>query len=314
MKTLKARLNKQLKNAYLLQGDDLFLFDKAYDMIKNAAHLSMEDFNLVKFDDDNFSCDKFLDATQVLPLIDEKRLILLKNITKVSASELKKIASGIDSLPKSTVVVIYDFEGKFTLLKSECEFVDCRRFDQTMAQAVIVSQLAKRGKQITQDGVLTLLDYCNGYLTKAMKEIEKLCFVDLDNPLISKNMVEECVSKENEFVVFELTEALGKRNVDRAIELAGLLAKEQGILSLVGNHFRRMFFVSISQQSDQQLAQNFGIKEFAVKKIRQQCQNFSKMQLKKIFNLLEEIDYKIKSGQMLSENAFNFLIMKILFI
>ena len=83
MKTLKARLNKQLKNAYLLQGDDLFLFDKAYAMIKNAAHLSMEDFNLVKFDDDNFSCDKFLDATQVLPLIDEKRLILLKNITKV---------------------------------------------------------------------------------------------------------------------------------------------------------------------------------------------------------------------------------------
>ena len=314
MKTLKNRLKNGIENFYLVEGDDYFLFDKALSMIKNASQIELEDFNISKFDDDNFSCDKFLDATQVLPLIDEKRLILLKNITKVSAGDLKKIATGINNIPISTVVVIYDFENKFGLLKSECEFVDCHRFEQSMAQAVIVSELAKRGKQITQEGVLTLLEYCNGYLTKAMNEIEKLCFVDLENPLITKNMIEQCVSKENEFVVFELTESLGKRNVDRAVELAELLAKEQGILSLVGNHFRRMFFVSISQQSDQQLAQNFGIKEFAVKKIRQQCQNFSKMQLKKIFNLLEEIDYKIKSGQMLSENAFNFLIMKILFI
>lgn len=314
MKTLKARLNKQLKNVYLLQGDDLFLFDKAFAMVKNACHISMEEFNLVKFDDDNFSCDRFLDATEVLPLIDQKRLILLKNITKVTTAELKKIGAGLEQMPKSTVVVIYDFENKFGLLKEQCEFVDCRRFDQKMAQAVLVNELAKRGKQITQEAVSALLEYCNGFLTKAINELDKLCFVDLENPLITKNMVEKCVSKENEFAVFELTQALGERNVDRAVQLASLLAKEQGIISLVANHFRRMFFISISQQSDQELAQSLGIKEYAVKKIRQQQQNFSKMQLKKIFNLLEEIDYKIKSGQMLSENAFNFLVMKILFI
>lgn len=314
MKTLKTRLSKKLENGYLLEGDDLFLFDKAFSMIKKACTLTMEDFNFVRFDDDNFSVDKFLDATEVMPLLDEKRLILLKNVTKVTTADLKKIVSYFDNPVPSTVVVIYDFENKFSLLKSNLEFVDCRRFDQNLAKAVVVSELKKLGKQISEDGVETLLDYTNGYLTKAMNEIEKLAFYDTSNPLITKAMVEEVSVKEKEFVVFELTEALGQKNIDKAISLASMLSKEQGIMALVSNHFRRMFFVSITDGSDSELASSLGVKEYAIKKIREQCKNFSKMQLKKIFALLDEIDYKIKSGQMVSENAFNFLILKILFI
>ena len=314
MKTLKARLNKELKNAYLLEGDDLYLFDKAFSMIKKACNLSMEEFNFVQFDDDNFVVDKFLDSTQVLPLIDSKRLILIKNVTKATNSDLKKISNYLSSPVASTIIVIYDFYNKFNLLKNEMEFVDCKRFDPQTAQAVIVAELAKRGKQISQDALVTFYDYSNGYLTKAMNEIDKIVYFDKENTLITKQTIEQCVVKENEFVVYELTEALGKRDVEKAISLAQKLAKEQGVMALVNNHFRRMFFVSISDKNDEELAKDFAIKEYAVKKIRQMCKNFSKMQLKKIFALIDEIDYKIKSGQMLSENAFNYLILKILYI
>ena len=162
--------------------------------------------------------------------------------------------------------------------------------------------------------MLTLIEFTNGYLTKAVNELEKLVYYDTESELITKQMVDDCAIKDNEFVVFELTEALGKKDIDKAINLSQLLAKEQGILALVTNHFRRMFFISISDENDLSLAKELSIKEFAVKKLREQSKNFSKMQLKKIFALLEEIDYKIKSGQMLSENAFNYLIFKILYI
>ncbi len=314
MKTLKARLAKSLKNGYLLEGDDLFLFDKALAMIKKACNITMEDFNFTRFDDDNFSVEKFLDATEVMPLIDNKRLILLKNITKITPSDIKKIATYFNSPVASTVVVIYDFENKFSLLKNIVEFVDCKRFDQNLFKAVVVSELKKFGKQISEDGAQTLLEYSNGYLTKAMNEIEKLAFYDPSSQLITRIMVQDVAIKDKEFVVFELTEALGQKNVDKAISLASLLSKEQGIMALVSNHFRRMFFVSITDGSDSELASQLGIKEYAVKKLRQQSKNFSKMQLKKIFSLIDEVDYKIKSGQMLSENAFNFLVLKILFI
>ena len=77
MKTLKTRLSKKLENGYLLEGDDLFLFDKAFSLINKACNLIMDDFNFVRFDDDNFTIDNFRDATEVMPLVDEKRLILL---------------------------------------------------------------------------------------------------------------------------------------------------------------------------------------------------------------------------------------------
>lgn len=314
MKTLKTRLAKKLTNTYLLEGDDLYLFDKAVQMIKKACNITMEDFNLVKFDDDNFSIEKFLDSTQVLPLIDDKRLIIVKNITKISSSDIKQIANYLENPVSSTVIVFYDFENKFGLLKDYVEFVDCKRFPSEMVQAILVSELKKVGKKISQEALLTLIEFTNGYLTKAVNELEKLVYYDTESELITKQMVDDCAIKDNEFVVFELTEALGKKDIDKAINLSQLLAKEQGILALVTNHFRRMFFISISDENDLSLAKELSIKEFAVKKLREQSKNFSKMQLKKIFALLEEIDYKIKSGQMLSENAFNYLIFKILYI
>ena len=127
-------------------------------------------------------------------------------------------------------------------------------------------------------------------------------------------MFEKHVKKENDFVVFELTEALGRRDADKSLKLLSSLVKDAGTLSLITNHFRRLFFISISDLDNANLAPLLGVKEFAVSKQRSQVKNFSKMQLKKIYALLEEIDYKIKSGAMLSENALYLLVFSILYI
>lgn len=65
---------------------------------------------------------------------------------------------------------------------------------------------------------------------------------------------------------------------------------------------------------DKNLASLLGVKEFAISKQRQQVKNFSKMQLKKIYALLEQVDFNIKSGAMLQENAVYYLILSILYI
>ena len=177
---------------------------------------------------------------------------------------------------------------------------------------MVVKELEKYNKKISKEALDTLYDYCNGYLTRMMSEIVKLAYYDLDEPLITKKLVESCVSKDNEFVIFELTDALGKKDGDKAITILNQMPKE--VLGLITNHFRRLFFISTSGLDDKALSSLFGIKEFAVSKQRQQIKNFSKMQLKKIFALLEKIDYDIKSGAMLQENAVYYLVLSILYI
>lgn len=314
MKTLKNRLKTGVKNCYLLEGDDLYLFDKGISMIKKACELMLEEFNLNVFDDENFSMKAVLDTCEVMPMGSDKKVVILKNITKVTESDKKLLESYLSSPVESTCLIISDFDGKFASLKTKCEFVDCKRMDRNLATAVIVAEMSKRGKQISGEAVATLLDYCNGYLTGVMNELDKLINFDAHDPLVTKKVVESVVTKTMEFTVFELTEALGKKNSDKALELVALMEKDVSTLSLITNHFRRLFFIAISEMDNSELASLLGVKEFAIIKVREQIKNFSKMQLKKIYALLEKVDYFIKSGQMLAINALYYLVFSILYI
>ncbi|MBO5021949.1 MAG: DNA polymerase III subunit delta [Clostridia bacterium] len=314
MKTLKSRLKEGLSTAYILFGEDFELYSRAYKMILKRTDLQLPDFNLVRYDDENFSMKGVLDGCEVLPMGDNFRVIVLKNISKVSDKDLNLLENYLKNPQNSTILVIFDYYGQFVTLKDKMQCVDCKRFDRPTATAVVVNELAKRGKQISSEGASVLLDYCNGYLTRVMCELDKLAYFDLAEPLITRKMVEELVSKDSEAVVFELTEALGRRDGDKAIALLEEFKKEPGLLGLITNHFRRLFYIGISDLSERELASLLGVKEYAIQKQKSQVKNFSKMQLKKIYSLLERVDYMIKSGEMLNENALQFLVLSILYI
>ena len=314
MKNLKNKLKEKLENCYYMAGEDFELYLRGYNMIMKKAGLTLEDFNLVKFDEDNFSIKAVVDACEVMPMGDDWRVVLVKNIQKVSESDKKILSQYIKNPVASTILIIFDMYDKFNSLKNDMTFVDCKRFDNATCQGVIANEFSKKGKQISSEGAQALYEYCNGYLTRIVSEIDKLAFYDLSESLVTKKLVDKLVSKDEEVVVFELTEALASRNGDRAIKLLEILKKEQGILGLITNHFRRLFFISISDMSDKELAAMLGVKEYAISKQRNQIKNFSKMQLKKIYALLEKVDYMIKSGSMLQEHALYFLVLSILYI
>ncbi len=315
MKTLKTRLKSRIEPCYLVSGDDYYLFDKALSMITKAMDLQLEDFNKSVFDDDNFAMQTVLNACEILPMGSNKRLVIVKNITKINENDKNLLENYLKNPCKSTVLLILDFNNKFASIQKLCEFVDAKRMDKSIARSIVVNDLAKRGKQISAEAVEVLLDYCNGYLTNVMNEIDKLVFYDMHESLVTKKTVETVVNKNVEFAVFELTEALGKRNLDKALNLLSQMEKDPSTLGLITNHFRRLFFIAISaDMSNGELASLLGVKEYAILKQREQVGNFSKMQLKKIYSLLEEVDYKIKSGQMLSLTALYYLVFSIAYI
>ena len=312
MKTLKNDLALSVENIYVLSGDDIYLYDRAFSMIKKACDIKMEDFNIVKFDDENFSSKAVLDACEVLPLGDDKKIVLIKNISKLTENDKKLFENYAKNPVSSTIMIIFDIFNIFSFLKENVKNVNCNRLYKNTFCKFIANEFAKRGKQITLDGAETLFDYCNGYFTKVNNEFDKLAYYDIDDKLITKKMVEKLVVKDQEFQIYELTEALGKKNGDKAVKILSLVVKEQGMLGLITNHFRRLFFVSTSSLSDSELASQLGVKEYAIKKQREQVKNFSKMQLKKIYSLLDDLDFKIKSGQTLQENALYSLVFSIL--
>ena len=314
MKTLKVRLREGVAPCYYVAGEDYYLYEKALAMIAKAMNLSLPDFNKNVFDDDNYSMQAVLNTCEFMPMGSDYRLVVIKNVVKVSDKEQELLENYIKNPCKTSVLVILDFYNKLPYAKNICEYVDARRMDRALARGIVVNELAKRGKQISGEAVDTLLEYGNGYLTNVMNELDKLVYFDMNDSLITKKVVENVSNKNSEFTVFELSEALGKRNADKALKLLSEMEKDPGTLSLITNHFRRLFFISISDNDNASLASLLGVKEYAIMKQREQTKNFSKMQLKKIYTLLEKLDFQIKSGEMLTSSALYDLVFSILFI
>ena len=309
MKTLKQRLAKKIEPCYLVQGEDILLYDKALELIKNACNIQLEEFNFLKFDDDTFNADTFIDTLQTLPIGSEKKLILLKNITKFSEKFKKELNSYLKNPVSSTCLVIFDFFNKFDFIISEK--VSAKKLDDKSLSDIIEHELSEYGKSIKKDAVELLIEYCAGYYSLIKNELEKL--KDCTSEVIETKDVELMVTRETEFAVFELTEALSKKDANRAISLLNLMEKDTRTFSLILNHFRRLFFVAISKDDDVTLSKLLNVKEYAIMKSRQLAKNFSKIQLKNIYQLLDDVDFYIKNGQMQVENALYYLIFGILY-
>ena len=298
MKTLKKRLQKKIEPCYLVQGEDILLYDEALKLIKNACNLSFEEFNFQKFDDDTFSADLVLDALETLPFASEKKVVLLKNITKFSEDFKKKLVAYLKSPLPSTCLVIFDFANKFDFLISEK--ISAKRLDEESLKNIVEEELSKSHKAIKKEALSLLL---------SRKELKKLS--DAPTDVITEKDIANMVTKETEYSVFELTEALSKKDAKKAVELLSLMDKDTKTFNLILNHFRRLFFVAISKDED--LSKLLNVKEYAIVKAKELSRNFSKIQLKNIYSLLDDVDFYIKNGQMQIENALYYLIFGILY-
>ena len=307
MKTLKKRLQKKIEPCYLVQGEDILLYDEALKLIKNACNLSFEEFNFQKFDDDTFSADLVLDALETLPFASEKKVVLLKNITKFSEDFKKKLVAYLKSPLPSTCLVIFDFANKFDFLISEK--ISAKRLDEESLKNIVEEELSKSHKAIKKEALSLLLSYCCDYYSLIKNELKKLS--DAPTDVITEKDIANMVTKETEYSVFELTEALSKKDAKKAVELLSLMDKDSKTFNLILNHFRRLFFVAISKDED--LPKLLNVKEYAIVKAKELSRNFSKIQLKNIYSLLDDVDFYIKNGQMQIENALYYLIFGILY-
>lgn len=309
MKTLKQRLQKKIEPCYLVQGEDILLYDKALELIKDACSLQLEEFNFIKFDEDSFNGDAVIDTLQTLPMGSQKKIVLLKNVTKLSEDFKKKLIAYLKNPVLSSCLVIFDFFNKFDFIISEK--VSAKRLDEKSLAEIIEKEITDSGKLIKKDAVELLISYCCDYYSLIHNELQKLKSCNRD--VIETRDIENMVTREVEYTVFELTEALSKKDADKAVSLLNLMDKDTKTFSLIANHFRRLFFVSISKESDADLSKLLGVKEFAVVKARQLAKNFSKIQLKNIYELLDDVDFYIKNGEMQIENALYYLIFGILY-
>ncbi|HBO49085.1 MAG TPA: DNA polymerase III subunit delta [Clostridiales bacterium] len=316
---LKNNLKSKIEPAYLLMGVDEFLLSSAYNLIVKYSGMQMEDLNLIKFGEGIIDMKDVVRALNTLPVFCDKKIVYL-DIRMSKLNELKNIKDLQEYLEcpnMSSVLIVNLGSNDIKFIDKNIESIDCNRLGINIVSLKIKQIANMSNKNISEETIKLLYDYTLGDLAKITVELNKLISYVGDKDSIEISDIKELVTPSLEYQVFELTDALAKKNSIRVYQIiSDMKAKKDEFRTLpaiIFSHFRRLFMVTLNQDKNRmELSKLLGVKEYAVKMSMQQAGLFSKSQLKKINELLSQVDFDLKQSNMSIDNAVGLIVLKIL--
>ena len=140
-------------------------------------------------------------------------------------------------------------------------------------------------------------------MQELINEIRKLIEYVGENGTIKKEDIDKLCIKKLESVIFDLTDNLGKKETNKALQVLNNLiyAKEpiQKILITLYNHFRKLYLSKIAVKNNQDMITSLNLKPnqtFLVNKYKTQAKYFKEKELKDILQSLRDLDYHYKIG------------------
>ena len=299
---LKSSLKQQIKNAYLIYGDDRYLCYDALKKIESALSLTIKDMNSVIISGESTTAKDIVDSANLYPFGDMYRLVVVKNFNPSKDSKASAIIQEYLNAPlSSTVIVFFNPDGNefFKSIKG-LENVDCSKIEAKTISAFIKNTLAHQNISSNDEAIDKLILYCNFDMARITSELEKLMAFVMDTKVLTVDVIEKNVTQDREFQIFQLAEFIAKGDGDSANKLIDSIMVKNNAFSILlplYNNYRRALFVSINKdKTSAELANLLSVKEFAIKMLKNQLTVFSSKQLKLIVDMLAEYDRKIKFG------------------
>lgn len=321
IENLEKELNSNsLKNLYLLYGEELFLLENILKKIKNIFGECIKGINYINIDDTNIS--ELISDIETPAFGYEKKLLIVRNsgILKkegkrknVELSNLREkissyIKENIDIINDSVVLVIIeeDIDNKQELYKIFDKFGVVCNFEY---QKPI--QIQKRLKaicnayhvDIDDSSLKYFIEVCGTNMQELINEIRKLIEYAGNGGKIEKIDIDKLCIKKLETIIFDLTDNLGKKETQRALQvLKNLIANKepiQKILITLYNHFKKLYITKLAVKENKELISSLNLKPnqtFLVNKYKTQANYFSDKELSKILQGLRDLDYNSKNG------------------
>lgn len=319
---------EKLNSLYLLYGEERFLLESCLKKIKGLFGEILKGINYIEIDESNI--DQIISELETPPFGFEKKLIIAKNTglfkkeakskskkedNNLGAKLLKYLEDNLKNIKDSVVLVFVEQ----TIEKSDlASFIDKNgiscNFEYQKA-----NQIQARLKQITNAykvniDVPTLsyfVEVCGTDMQELINEIRKLIEYAGEGGTITKQDIDSLSIKKIESVIFDLTDSLGKKQTNKAIEVLRnlILAKEptQKILITLYNHFKKLYLTKLALKENRNLIEALNLKPnqtFLTNKYKTQAGYFKAQEIRNIMQQLTDLDYKYKIGLIDLEIGF----------
>ena len=312
--------NNNLESLYLLYGEELFLLESLLKKIKTLFGECIKGINFISIDETNVS--ELISDIETPAFGYEKKLIVARNtglfkkegkrknaeLTKLKEKISKYLQENISAIRESIVLVFAEDEAdsKQELYKViEKEGIICKfDFQKPIQIEKRIKAICSGYKVQIDDSTLRyFIECCGTNMQDLINEIRKLIEYAGENGKIQKEDIDKLSIKKLESIIFDLTDSLGKKDINNALEVLHNLiyAKEpiQKILITLYNHFKKLYFTKLAVKNNKDIIDSLGLKPnqtFLVNKYKNQARYFQEKELKEILQLLRDLDYQYKNG------------------
>jgi len=294
---------------YFFYGEEPFYIDELTDFIeKNALDEPSREFNQTIVYGLDVTAQDISDLARRFPMMGNYQVIIVKEAQNIQ--NLDPLLDYFENPLESTILVInYKYkrlDKRKTLYKRLSQskkvvlFESTRIYDNKIPDW-ISERVHMLGYTIAPKSVIMLAEFLGTNLSRIDNELRKLIINLQPGEAITEDIVEQNIGISKDYNVFELRNALGKRDLYHALRIVQYFEfnPKQNPLQMINvllfNYFMNvLLYHQLKNENNNTIAAKLGISPFFVKDFRTAAQNYSPAKLKKIISGLRQLDLKSK--------------------
>ena len=329
---------------YILRGDDREAIESHiqtfYDSLGSP---DMADMNTMRLEGQNTTINDLKNAALSLPFLTERRMVIVEDALKPYGGQGKQKEQAefltlLDALPQTTALILIlpdnqkysrgatvweKLHDKHWLIQwatkagKRAYVQDCALPTEHEMREWIRRKALANGGSLTPQAAATLAEFVGNNTQRASQEINKLLtYVNYARP-VDDDDVRRLTVQEEISDIFELVDAIGNRDGDKALNMLHLLLEDMAFSQVYGMIIRQFRLILQAREildaggDAGEVAKLLHQHPYVAKKITAQASQFDLQTLESIYHWLLRIDIDSKTGGMDGDIAMDVLIARL---
>ncbi len=329
-------LDKQIKSGtvgrlYFFYGEEQFLLENKIKSIKNAIlQPDFADLNYVQFDDKKLNISQLTDELMSVPVMSDKRMIVVKNSGIFGNSKLtqyKTVCELIEDIPDYMCVIFcekeFDKKKEKNLepFKTHGDIVKFDALSPVQLERWLDKLFESSGKSILPRDINTMIRLSGQSMSSLFSEYQKLVNFVGDRQKITAEDVEAVVSKSADARIFDVIDSIASGKAQGVFdELEALRASGENpstVMSLLVSRMGELLMVkqlAYDKLSAEKIAGYFEPRRptFVVNKLIDTSKRFNEGYLSDMVILGTEYISQVRQGKLNQWIAVEMYVSKLL--
>lgn len=322
----------------LTRDDDLiYLFTGTSEIfIKNRIKRILQgygkqQYTVIRYDMESTPLSVVINDAITVPLLEDIKVIILKNplfLTKNKeddVSDLKEFIKYLKNPSESTVLMIDATDMKihqanevYKVLKNVALIINYDESQEVELKGWVKRTFNSNNVEIRDDALNLFMQYLNNNQIRMEQEIEKLVSYVGSGGVINTDIINLLINKDLSNEIFNLIKAIVDRNHEQVFkiykELTANTKDVMGILGMISSTF--VDYITIAKlmkagHNQNDIAKFFNVSPGRAYYMVKNAKTFKMVDLENYVKKLQDLDYKIKSGQIDRNVGMDLLLIQI---